>query len=121
MAAVISDISNAVVTIKITGRLLESELAAMQHQAAALIRTLGKLRILVLTEAFEGWDRGGDWTDFGLQEQNDPYIEKMAIVGEKRWEDLALLFTCKGLRPFPIEYFTPDRLAAARAWLTARE
>jgi len=34
--------------------------------------------------------------------------------------DLALIFTAKGLRPFPIEFFAPERLAAAQDWLAAR-
>jgi len=41
----------------------------------------------------------------------------MAIVGDKKWEDLTLLFTAKGLRKFPIEYFEPAAIAKARAWL----
>jgi hypothetical protein len=41
----------------------------------------------------------------------------MAIVGEKKWEDLTLMFVAKGLRSFPIEYFQPVELARARAWL----
>lgn len=41
----------------------------------------------------------------------------MAIVGDKKWEDLALIFTAKGLRKFPIEYFEPAQIAHARAWL----
>ena len=31
-----------------------------------------------------------------------------------------LLFTAKGLRKFPIEFFEPAQLAAARAWLAAK-
>ena len=41
----------------------------------------------------------------------------MAIVGERKWEDLALLFTAKGLRPFPIEYFEPKTMTEAQDWL----
>lgn len=41
----------------------------------------------------------------------------MAIVGERRWEELALLFTAKGLRSFPIQYFGSGQAADARAWL----
>ena len=44
----------------------------------------------------------------------------MAIVGERKWEDLALMFTAEGLRQFPIEYFDSARLAAARAWLAQK-
>ena len=43
----------------------------------------------------------------------------MAIVGEEKWRDLALLFSSKDLREFPVEYFLAEQLAAARAWLDA--
>jgi len=117
MGAEITDIQNAVVTVKVTGKLTESEMAAVQQRAVAIIKTQGKVRILVLTDAFSGWERGGKWNDFAFQEQNDPHIEKMAIVGDEQWRDLTLVFTAKGLRPFPIEYFATADIAMARAWL----
>ena len=39
--------------------------------------------------------------------RQDVHIERMAIVGERQWEELALLFTAQGLRTFPIQYFGP--------------
>ena len=56
-------------------------------------------------------------SDFSFQVAHDDDIERMAIVGDEQWRDLTLLFTSQGLRPFPIEYFAPGRLAEARAWL----
>lgn len=41
----------------------------------------------------------------------------MAIVGQQKWEEAALIFTGEGLRHFPIEYFQPDQLADAQTWL----
>jgi len=41
----------------------------------------------------------------------------MAIVGEKKWEGPALMFTGKGFREFPIEYFQQNELDKAQAWL----
>ena len=75
--------------------------------------------MLVLTENFAGWERGGTWNDFSFQAEADAGIERMAIVGARKWKDLALMFTAKGLRKFPIEYFEPAQLAQARAWLIA--
>lgn len=46
-------------------------------------------------------------------------IGKMAIVGDRRWEALALVFAARPVRGFPIEYFGPAELGRARAWLTA--
>ena len=78
------------------------------------------MSILVLTEGFQGWERGGDWGDLSFQMGNDSFIEKLAIVGEKQWEDLALLFAAKGFRRFPVEYFQPTELSRAHAWLAPK-
>jgi hypothetical protein len=117
MSAEIKSVSHGILTINISGRLSEADMAGLQQAAADVIRTQGRVRILVLTENFTGWESGGTWDDFSFQEQYDPYIEKMAIVGDRQWEDLALVFTSKGLRKFPIEYFTPVEVEAAQNWL----
>lgn len=119
MSAELISITNGVVTIRITEKLSANELAELQQKMATAIRMYGKLRVLVLAEAFQGWEEEGNWGDFALQDQNDASIEKMAIVGDKRWEDLALIFTAKDLRPFPIEYFATADSNKARSWLDA--
>jgi len=119
MAAEISKVEGGVVTLRVSGRLTQGELAAVQAEAAGVIATAGRIRILVLAQDFAGWEKGGAWSDFSFQTAHDGDIERMAIVGDEQWRDLTLLFTSQGLRPFPIEYFTPLRLAEAKAWLAA--
>jgi SpoIIAA-like len=120
MGAEIVNVSGGVLTVKVSGKLTQTELATLQQATGEIIGKQGKLRILVLTENFTGWERGGAWGDFSFQAENDASIERMAIVGDRKWEDLALMFIAKGLRKFPIEYFEPARLAAARDWLAAK-
>lgn len=117
MTAEIVGITTGVMTVRISGTLSQAALTDLQKTAEDAIRAQGKLRILILAEQFTGWERGGAWDDFSFQEKYDPSIEKMAIVGDQRWEDLALIFTGKGLRRFPIEYFETHELGKARAWL----
>jgi SpoIIAA-like len=119
MSAEIVDASEGVLTIKLSGKLRQSELAAAQKNAAELLQKRGGSRLLVLAEKFEGWEKGGDWGDLSGQEQLDSQIDRMAIVGEKRWEDVALLFTGKGIRHIDIEYFSPAELPRARSWLSS--
>ena len=102
-----------------TGKLTESELGAAEKRLAEIIKTEGKIRILAVTEAFSGWERSDKWGNFANQQKNDPHIEKMAIVGDKEWRDLALMFTAQGLRPFPIEHFVTADIEKAREWLAA--
>jgi hypothetical protein len=119
VSALITDASGGVLTLRITGKLKQPELAEAQKAAGEFIRAQGKVRLLVVAENFEGMERGGNWGDVSFQAEHDRNIEKIAIVGEKRWEDLALVFAGKGVRRVPIEYFQPADLAKAQTWLTA--
>jgi hypothetical protein len=117
MAAKITGLHDGILSLVVSGQLTQKELAAIQAETARYITTAGRIRILVLAQDFAGWEKGGTWGDFSFQVVHDDDIERMAIVGDERWRDLTLLFTSQGLRPFPIEYFLPARIADARAWL----
>lgn len=117
MSAEIVTASDGMVTARIAGKLTQPELTALQDATSEFIKKQGRARILVLVEKFEGWHREGDWGDLSFSMQYDAQIEKMAIVGDRKWEDLALLFAAKGLRKFPIEYFAAQDMDKARAWL----
>jgi hypothetical protein len=119
MSAEIEGAADGILTVKITGTLTQPELAHAQKRAAEIFQQRGRMRILVLTDGFRGWAQGGDWGDISFQLENDPFIEKIAIVGERKWEELAVIFVGKGLRESPVEFFQSADLAKARAWLTA--
>lgn len=110
--------SNGILSARIRGILTQPELAELQESAADIIRKHGKVSFLVVAEDFEGWQQGDDWSDIGFME-NDPFIRKMAIVGERQWQELALIFAAQEMRTFPIEYFQPTDLDRARDWLAA--
>jgi hypothetical protein len=108
---------DGVVTVTLEGTLTQAALVRAQRAVGEIIRAEGKVRILVIARKFEGWERRGTWDDLSFQEEFDPSVEKMAIVGDKRWEDLALMFAAKDFRGFPIEYFGTDEIEKARSWL----
>jgi hypothetical protein len=117
MGAEIVEVLGDLLTCKVTGRLSEQELAVVQNEVTAIIRQHDSVRILIITEDFEGWERGKEWDDFTFLSENDGKIERMAIVGEKKWEELTGAFVAKDLRAFPIEYFLPTDVGAALRWL----
>ncbi len=100
-----------------SGKLSIDELQLAQNQADLVIQKLGGIKILIILDNFSGWEKAEGWDDFSFAERNDRYIEKIAIVGDRKWEDLAYAFTLKGLRPFPIEYFKDGESEAAEHWL----
>jgi hypothetical protein len=117
MSVEITDSTSGIVTVKVAGKLAQPDIARAQQQAIGIIARQGKIRLLVIVESFQGWEKGGDWSDVSFQSEYDEHIERMAVVGEKRWEEMALIFVGKGFREFPIEYFQPGEVAKARAWL----
>ena len=119
MSAEIVDTAGGILTVRINGKLTYPELCAAQKSVAEILQRQSRMRILVLAEGFQGWERESDWGDISFQLENDPFIEKMAVVGEREWEDLVTLFAGKVFREFPIEYFQPADLTMARAWLAA--
>ena len=54
------------------------------------------LRILVELQDFQGWTLGALWEDtkFGTKHFND--IDRLAVVGDRRWEKYLTLF----MKPF---------------------
>jgi hypothetical protein len=118
MSAEILSSHGEILTARISGLLTQPELAALQQTAAGVIQQHGHVRMLIIAKDFQGWQKGDDWDDVSFME-NDPFIRKMAIVGDKKWEELALLFTGQGMRKFPIEYFQSSDLERAKAWLMA--
>ena len=103
-------------TFKISGKLSQAELADVQKTAAQILQREGTKHLLVIAENFQGWGKG-DWGDLSGQLVMDQFIDRMAIVGDKKWKDLALLFAGKGIRRVAIEYFSPAELTTAQAWL----
>ncbi len=118
MACELVENTGALMVVKITGKLSKREMDAMQRAAVAVISREGKVRVLIFGDHFEGWEEKGNWGDVSFLTKYDSQIERIAVVGEKRWEDLIFAFTGKGMRAGEVEYFLPSQLAAARAWVT---
>ena len=105
------------ITVKISGLLKRAELAKAEKIAIEVMQSGSKVRFLILVENFLGWDKKDDWGDVSFQSLYDEQIQKIAIVCEKRWQELAEVFTGKGLRSVEIRHFTPSQMTQAKAWI----
>ena len=119
MSAEVIDAFEGTVTIEVTGILTPDELREVHRETAAALSGWGCGKLLILAETFEGWADDVDWANLDFHTSNDDLVRTMAIVGDGKWESFALMFTAKGFRPFPIEYFPTGQDTAARAWLRA--
>lgn len=117
MSAELIDAFGGVVTIELIDRLSPHELESIHQEMGAHLRDWGGGKILILAERFSGWSEDRAWGDISFQTDHDHLVQGMALVADVRWEQLAMLFTAEGLRPFPIKYFPTGDDASARAWL----
>lgn len=119
MSAEIIDYSNGVLTARVSGLLKQEELAAMQKRAGEVIREHGPTSLLTVLEDFLGVAKDGDWGDISFQMEFDDQIRKIGVVGDLKWKEITEVFTGKGVRRVPIEYFPTEKLADAKAWAAA--
>ncbi len=104
--------------VRVRGVLRRTEFDDCQRAASKVIGEVGHVATLILLEGFQGWERGDQWGDVSFLFEHDSDIEKMAIVGQRRWHDEVLMFVGAGLRHSAVRYF--DDEASARAWLAGR-
>ena len=113
------DASGKLLEIRIRGMLKKADYNRIVQISKEAIAREGKIRALIIAEAFEGWERHGDWGDMSFMMEEGQHIEKMAIVGDEKWRDDTLAFTAKGFRPTDIEFFAASRTNEARIWLSS--
>jgi len=111
-----------IIHARITGELAPADQKMLEGLASRLIDDGNQVSLLVTLDAFDGWkkDPGWDEDDLGYQLEYANRIVRMAIVGEERWRDPALLFVGKGFRDTEIEFFLPEAADAAQAWLEGK-
>jgi len=104
--------------VEIRGTLRKSDFARSQDDLAAEIRRQGRVRLLILLSAFEGWAPDAGWNDLSFYIKHGDDIDRIAIVGDEKWRSHALMFSAAGLRRAPVEFFPDTALATARTWLS---
>jgi hypothetical protein len=105
-----------ILEVKATGKFEKADYAMFVPAAEQLIKKHGKIRVLFVMEDFHGWTAGALWEDvkFDLKHFND--IERLAIVGDSKWENGMAVF-CKPFTTAKIKYFDVHDLDDARQWI----
>jgi len=108
--------SGKLIEVRLSGKLTTEAYEKLVPIVDAQIKEFGKVRFLVILEDFHGWTLGAMWEDtkFDLAHWRD--IEKLAIVGETKWEEGMAVF-CKPFTSAKIKYFDHAKLDDARKWI----
>ena len=109
---------NGRLEVTATGKLTKEFYEAFVPVIEEQIKQFGKLRLLFIMHDFHGWTAGALWEDmkFDMKHWND--IERLAIVGESKWEKGMATF-CKPFTKAKVQYFDHAQLEEAKAWIAA--
>lgn len=102
--------------VRVTGKLTKEFYGRFVPIVEDLVRQFGKIRILVEMHDFHGWTAGALWEDLKFDVKHWNHIERLALVGETRWEKGMAAF-CKPFTSATIRYFDASKIDEARAWI----
>lgn len=106
------------VNVKISGRLSRADYERFVPEIERLIDREGKIRVLVEMDHFHGWTPGALWEDVKFDLRHFSDIERVAMVGDARWERLMARF-CMPFTRATVRYFDDSKADEAERWLTA--
>ncbi len=105
-----------VLRIRISGKLVKEDYEHFMPELDRLIDQFGKIRLLVEMRDFHGWSAGALWEDIKLDWRHYSDIERVAFVGDKRWQKGMSVF-CKPFTTARIRYFELSDLSNALGWV----
>jgi len=105
-----------ILEVRVVGKLTKEAYKEFVPAVDAQIKKYGKLRILFVMQDFHGWTAGALWEDLKFDLKHWKDIERLAIVGDKKWEKGMAAF-CKPFTKAEIRYFDQTQLEQAREWL----
>lgn len=107
-----------VLHIRAGGRLSEADyedFIPLFERAAA--KEAGTVPMVIeLLPDFAGWDLGGLWRDMKFDVRHKDQFGRIAIVGDKKWEEWATKLFDPLFRA-EMRFFPTDRLDEAEAWV----
>ena len=109
--------SDRIIEVATTGKLTRDDYDTFVPVIESEMKK-GKVKILFSMQDFSGCDAGALWEDIKFDMKHFGEIERLAMVGEKKWEE-GMAWFCKPFTTAKISYFDHTEIDAARSWLKA--
>jgi len=116
MIKIIDEPANNLIETIAIGHLDASDYEKLVPMLEDKIRENGKVRWYFGIEGLEGWTPGAAWQDLKLGFQHAHDFERIAVVGEKHWQE----WLTKLMKPFvsaEVRYFDKKDQAYAQEWI----
>ncbi|HST31739.1 MAG TPA: STAS/SEC14 domain-containing protein [Chthoniobacterales bacterium] len=110
------DSSGKVVVVRVSGRLTLDEYKQFVPEFDRSVERKGKIRLLFEISQLHSWEAGAAWEDIKLGFKHFADIERLAMVGEKKWQEV-MSWVCRPFTTAEVRYFDHGDILAARKWL----
>jgi hypothetical protein len=107
---------DGIFTVRVSGKLSAEDYGLFVPQVEQAIAELGKIRMLLIMQDFHGWEAAALWEDLKFDLKHFSDIEKLAMVGDRKWEHGMAVF-CKPFTTAKIRYFDAAHQQEASDWL----
>jgi SpoIIAA-like len=114
--ALSEDDGGKLLVIHVSGKVTAADYGPFVPEFERLVRRRGTVRVLFDVTGLHGWDAGALWADITFDIRHFADIERLAMVGDKKWQHGMATF----FKPFTkatMRYFDHTNAAEARAWL----
>jgi hypothetical protein len=105
-----------ILILNLNGKLAKEDYAHFSPEVERAVKEHGKIRMLVRMHDFHGWSTGALWEDVKFDWKHFSDIERLALVGESRWEHGMAIF-CKPFTTAKVRYFDQSKADEALAWV----
>jgi hypothetical protein len=108
-----------ILEVLVSGKLTADDYKQFIPEFERLIQQQGKISLLFEMRDFHGWEAGALWQDIKFDFKHFADIERLAMVGDKKWEKWMADF-CRPFTTAKIRYFDLPESDAARRWVAGQ-
>jgi len=105
-----------VLEAKVSCKLTHEDYEHFVPKCEEMFKQHGKIRVLFEMMDFHGWETAALWDDIKFDVKHFSDVERIAMVGEKKWEKGMTVF-CGPFTKAKVRYFDRAKVGEARAWI----
>jgi len=107
-----------ILEVEASGKLALEDYQLFVPEFERLLKKHGKVSVLFEMKDFHGWEPGALWEDIKFDIKHFADIDRIAMVGDKKWE-AAMSDFCRPFTRASIRYFDHSELEQAREWIAS--
>ncbi len=105
-----------ILVLTLSGKLEKEDYTHFTPEVERAVKEHGKIRLLVEMHDFHGWTLGAMREDIIFDMHHYSHIERLALVGDKKWEAGMATF-CKPFTTATVRYFDESKSDDASLWI----